>query len=278
MPIDENQINEVLGNAPGHESAPEGLPTPAAEEPQLFEYSARGQTVKEDLGTILKRASMGYDYAQNMESFKKEKDQFSQSISEREARINEVESRWKPYDEYARANPTWEEHVRTQWDNRQQQGFEQSQPSSTVLPPEVQGQFEKMNAFIENYNRAEEDAHLNREIESVKSKHTNIDFTTTDPNTGKSLEFKVLEHAKQNGINNFRAAFYDFYHDQLVIQAQEQAKQGLVQTIQKDHKEGFIGESPTPFLGQPQQQKSLSDMSWDEVMKEAAKDNGLQYY
>jgi len=277
--VNENQVNETFGepNAPQGTPVPENTGTPAPEStPQQFEYTARGQTIKEDLDTILKRASMGYDYAQNLEGFKKEKQQWQETIQEREARLAQSENRWKQYDEYARTNPDWEQHVRTSWEQRQQLGFEagtQQQPSSTGLPPEIAEKISKMDSFMENYQRAEEDAQLNKEIEAVKSQYPNLDFHTTDPNTGKSLEFKVLEHAKQNGISNFRAAFRDFYHDHLVVQAEERAKETVASTIQAQNKAGFIGESPTPQAIY-QRPKTFQDMSWDDVFSEASKELG----
>lgn len=279
--INENQVNDVLGDAPVTPPAEgvttEGISPAPGGQPEMWEYQARGQTVKEDRDTILKRASMGYDYAQNMETFKKDKDTFNQSMTDRESRLAESESKWKQYDEYARSNPEWETHVRTSWEQKQQQNPQG--PSSTVLDPAVQQRLDKMDSFMDNYTRSEEDAQLHRAVDAVKSKHPDIDFVTTDPANGKSLEFKVIEHANQNGINNFEAAFYHFYHDQLIISAQEKAKKGLAENIQTSNREGFIAESTTPATpmngGYQPQDKPMRERTWDEQFALAAQDQGI---
>ena len=160
MEVNEQQVNETFGEPQGYESTPvpqEGDPSPQGS-PELYEYQAGGKTIREDLATIKKRASQGYHYAQSMQSFNQEKEQWQQQISERESSLREMESRWKQYDDYARANPDWEQHVRTSWEQRQQssydQGYEgQSQQGSTSLPPDIQAKLAKMDDFLERYQR-----------------------------------------------------------------------------------------------------------------------------
>lgn len=245
----------------------------------LFEYVANGRTIKEDRDTVLKRASMGYNYAQQMEQFNKQKSDFERTIQEQQARISQMESKWKPYEDYASQNPDWEQHVRQSWLEKINNGGMntpntgiQQQPLN--IPQELQQKLSKVDQILTHYERQEQDQMLHREIESLKQKHPTVDFVSTDPNTGKSLEYAVLEHARNMGITNFRAAFYDFYHDKLVKQAEENAKQALVTQKQDAFRQGFIGTSQQPQTMQNMERpkQNLARTSWDEIIKMAGRD------
>ena len=67
----------------------------AAPQPQRYKYKVDGREVEEDLETVLKRASMGYHYAQKMAEFNKMKSEWEPRIKS----VEELESKWKPYDE-----------------------------------------------------------------------------------------------------------------------------------------------------------------------------------
>ena len=241
--------------------------------PNEFEYVANGMTIREPIDTILKRASMGYDYAQKMDTLKSE----MESLSQREQQLSSIEQKWKPYEDYARQNPSWEQHVRSSWERRGQQFGEetyQNNQQTNALPPEISQKLQKFDSFMEHYQRAEEDAMLNQEVNAVKQKHPDIDFASTDPTSGKSLEYKVLEHAKTHGIRSFRAAFYDFYHPQLIRQAEEKAKQSLGANIQNQSRDGLIDQGIESYFDRPAP-KHLKDMSWDQVMSAAKQDLGI---
>jgi hypothetical protein len=70
------------------------------------------------------------------------------------------------------------------------------------------------------------DEKLAQEVQSIREKYKDIDMDSPDEN-GKSLEAKVLEHAEANGIPSFKAAFNDFYQDQLIARAEAQAKMNV---------------------------------------------------
>lgn len=55
------------------------------------------------------------------------------------------------------------------------------------------------------------DRELEKEIKDVERAYKHLDFRTPDEN-GKSIEYKVLEHAQAWGIPSFKVAFKDWYH------------------------------------------------------------------
>ena len=251
---------------------------PAPSEPQLFEYQSNGKVIKEDLDTILKRASMGYNYAQHMNEFKQKQTEFEQ----RWQQAQELENQWKPYVEYAQQNPDWANHWKQAYENRfnsfgaqqSEQPFSQSQqPLSEVTA--LKSQLEELRHAYEEDKRLrmteQQDIELNNQIQSVMKEYPDIDFSYTDPATGKSLEYQVLEHGSINGISSFRAAFRDFYHDQLIKNQVSKAKEMTAKELQKRQQKGFMSTSDTPQLV-TNQPRNLKSMSYEQLIAQGMQD------
>lgn len=249
---------------------------------QTFKYTASGKEVEEDLNTILKRASQGYHYAQNMQQFNQQKQAFESERQRKEAEIRELEGKWSQYDQYAKENPEWAEYVRTQWEQRQLglNGQQSTQTDSNVSPQlaneiaELRRFRDEFKGFMADQKREREDLELNGQIDQTRKEYSDIDFSHSDPETGKSLEFKVLEHMQAHGLNNFRAAFRDFYHDQLLARAVTKAKEDTATTLQERQQKGFIAESDTPFTGL-KQATSIKNKSYFDLIDEGIQEFGL---
>ena len=258
MEVEDNAIHESLDTeypADGYEAIAEAAPE-VAPEPKTFTYKAAGKDVTETEDMVLKRASMGYDYSQKMDNFKSQQEQFDI----KQAQLNELQNKWGPIDEYAKNNPEWNDRVQQAWKQEQ----EQKNPTDILA---LKGEMQEMKEFFNQQKAWHDDQALGVEIGQLQQKHPGIDFSATDVN-GKSLEYKVLEHAKLNGIKQFTTAFRDFYHDQLIAQAREEGKSSLVQTTQQQRREGFIGTTPTPTQGISQAQ-DLRNKSYDDLAREA---------
>jgi hypothetical protein len=277
----EQIIDSVSSEAPAVDQPVDGtsgLETqPAQDTPRLYEYQARGKTISEDLDTLKKRASMGYDYAQSMADLKKR----DAELTDRLSKAEQIEQRWKPYNDYADQNPDWAERVNRAYEERfsspqteiQSQDFNQAN-----LPPEIAQKLNQVDQFMQSYEQnqkmqaqAEEDTKLAADINAVKETYKDIDFGYTDPTTGKSLEFQVLEHASLNGINSFRAAFRDYYNDQLFASAQTSAKETAAKELQERNKSGFLGNVQASMKPTP----SHKNMSYDQLMDAAKSEFNL---
>jgi hypothetical protein len=222
-------------------------------QPQRFKYTANGKEVEEDLDTILQRASMGYNYAQHMQSFKSEKDAFAQ---ERDS-INQLRQQWEPYDKYARENPEWADHVRQAWEQKVS-GIEQKAADGTALPEELRQEMSdlkqfkaKFEHFMTKQQEAEEDAVINKQFDELAKEYPEYDLKHSDPKTGMTLEMQVLEHARLNGIHSVRAAFRDLMWNDLVAKAQTKAKEQTAKEIAERTKKGFLAESNAPIVHKP---------------------------
>jgi hypothetical protein len=223
---------------------PAAPPTPAAATAQEFEITANGQLIKAPVDKVKQWASQGYDYAQKMAAFKAEQEKFG---GER----NKWESQYKPIDEYIQKNPEWWQAVQEAYQARELAGRNPNDPIVQALS-QVKSEISEIKQFKQEIaeekaqaQRAQEDQQLTTEIQSIQEQYPDLDWKGVDE-SGKSLEIRVIEHAVQNGIKTFRAAFRDFNHDQLIQRAEAKGKEAINKDIQKRTKLGLLGKTPAP--------------------------------
>ena len=244
--IPEASTLEIQDQGQAQDTINSSIPEPQSTEPQFFEYQASGKTVKEDLETILKRASQGYNYAQLVNEHKNSVESFQ---SERDRHLADL-GVWKQYDEYAKQNPEWSEFVKSQWESRQSFGQPQNdlghqQPSVNDIHPEVRTFMEEYRANQRVAQEQAEDSALNEQIQSVQKEFPEFDLSFSDPSTGMTIEMQVIEHAKANGINSFKSAFKDLMMDQIIERRIAATKEATAKEIANRTKQGFISKSDT---------------------------------
>jgi len=245
-------------------------PTPA---PQVFEYQASGKTISEDLDTILKRASQGYNYAQHVAEHKASVDAFNQERDQYQQKYGT----WKQYDEYANQNPSWADHVKTQWELRDSFGQPQSDLSNQTNPsesihPEIRQFMDQYKFEKQTQQQQAEDAALNEQIKNVQEQFPEFDLSYSNPETGMTVEMQVIEHAKAHGINSFKAAFKDLMFDQIVNKRITSAKEAAAKELAERTKKGFISTSDTSLtgLGLPKIQNRQNGSLQDRLFRGAA--------
>jgi len=285
--FDVNAIAQELESGAFDQPAPGGQPgqpaTQGFDPKQVITYKASGKDLSEPLETVIQRAQRGYDYAQLVSQHK-------QREAELEARIqqaNDLAQKWEPYHKYAEANPDWANHVRDSWENRftgQPASMQQTPTDSNQfnLPPEVSQKLARMEQFIEQQEyqakiaqQSAEDHALAQEIDAIRKNYPDIDFSHTDPETGESLEARVLRHAQDNRIYNFEASFKHFYFDKLLDRQVLKAKEDATKTLTQAHKSGFIASSDSPMLKNNIFSQQQKPMSYHQAMELAAREMGL---
>lgn len=243
-------------------------------EPQYFEYQASGKTVKEDIDTILKRASQGYNYSQLVNEHKSSVESFQ---SERDRHLADL-GVWKQYDEYAKQNPEWSEFVKSQWESRQSFGQPQSDlghQTQADIHPEIRSFMDEYRANQRVQQEQAEDAALHEQIQSVQKQFPDFDLSYSDPSTGQTIEMQVIEHAKANGINSFKAAFKDMMFDQIIEKRLTSAKEQAAKEIAERTKQGFISKSDTS-LNDLSSQKFKSSGSLHDDLIQGALELGIE--
>ena len=245
-----------------------------------WKYKANGKEIEEDFGTILKRASQGYHYAQQMADLKRQQEEYDPKIS----RAQELEEKYGKFEAYAKENPEWYNHWQNAWQNRGTEGLQsegQSNPAQDIdarVNAILEDKLKTVNEFAQSVEEQKKQAEveaqdraLQEEIESIRSKYEDIDFDKTDPDSGKSLEYEVLEFQIQNGLNSFDKAFKAFYHDQLVNREVMRQKEAWLKEQQKAAKEGIV-------QGQSTREKTYDhkNSSYDQINDHIMKEYGFQ--
>lgn len=253
------------------------------------EYQASGKMVKEPFEMVLKRASQGYDYAQKVGDWNSKEKGFTDKITDYEAKVKQYEY-LKEIDEYARQNPKWKEFLDNQWQGKS--AFETGLDPNDKYLQIMNQKFDKMTELFNNVNNkvtqfdqfvttqrtSKEDSELDAEVKSIRDTYPNLDWDARDE-FGKTLEYKVLEHANKLGLGTnpgaFRAAFRDFNHDRLLAIQAETAKEKVADQAHALKKQGFIGKTPTPQTNAPVS-RGIRQKSWDELSSEGLKEFGIQ--
>lgn len=282
--------------APGMDAAPKSTESPGAPPPDAgkkeepwwtsrikdeVEYTANGKPIREPLEMILKRASQGYNYAQHMEGLNKQLGDFEKTKGDLESRVK----RWEEYERFAKENPDYNKFLEEQWNRRDQwKSGLMADPDNPLtktvisLHDQIKGLETQLSERFKSFDIEKEDSALDNEIKGVKNEYKDIDFDQRDE-LGKSLEFRVIEHAAKTGIKNFRAAFRDFYHDELTKLAETRAKEQMLKDSRDKKAQGIIGGKPTPGGNQkPTSKLDIRSKSYDQLSqlaKEELRQSGM---
>jgi len=251
-----------------------------------LEYKADEKPIKEDLATILKRAQQGYHYAQNMHKLKADRETFEnerKTIQQMQEEARATQDKWSKFETYAKENPEWYDHWSSAWENRQQGLGQQSQSTADDFDARLNAALEQRLKPFEGLlsekqqaeqraKIAEQDRQLDDQVKSIRGKYKNIDFDRTDPETGKNLEFRVLEFMQENGMNRFDLAFKAFYHDDLVKMEMEKSKE-TAQKIEADkRKQGIVDVKTVPGS---KRQVDTRNMNYDQITALAMRELGI---
>jgi hypothetical protein len=284
--ISDEQVDQLLsGDQPNRERAISEAPAAADASAAPWkedQFTANGKPVKGTREQILQWASMGYNYPQKAAELNKAQMEWQRKQQETEAQWKEREQKWAPYkevDQYAAKNPDWWTQVQSAFKERV--AGAQSNPEVAQIKQE----FQELKSWIEQQKNEKQtqateaqDKALASDIESIRKQYTNIDFDTPD-SEGVNLEMKVLKHAMEMGLDgskpgHFKAAFRDYYHDDLVSRAREEAKANVSKDIQKRSKLGILGESSKPTKGL-KGAEGVKNKSYDQLMREGLEELGI---
>lgn len=285
-----DDINEILGelNLDGAatqgdgggwgDSAPEAqpqveAPAPApAPEKRVWRLNVNGKEITtDDEAKLTDWAQRGYDYAQKVGEWNKERESW-----------NAERSKFQKYteiDQFAQSNPDWWQHVEQSWLSRAGQHSTDGQ-ANPAIQSIVEKELQPVREFLQEL-QSERKAELERkadetlrdEVESIQKKYQNLDFNRIQP-SGKTLESEVLDHAIRNGFPSFKAAFLDYYGDNLIEMTRQSAKEEALKTIQNNNRSGVLGESPTRQV-KPGEFSYNSQKSYNDLAKEALAELGI---
>lgn len=249
---EEQELNEVPQTAEDAEallndiSAPDAeksasMPdkAPSVQEVREYELMIAGKPIKAKEDQVLKWATMGYDAPNKIGELNKQLDTWKQ----KETQFKEWESKYGEVDQYVRQNPQWFQFIQQQYTQAQ----EQARAANPLLNEfqSIKQEVESLKQYKDAIVTQQEDRAYITELDTIKKAYPKIDLTTPDE-TGKSLEYKILEHAQKEGIKKFSTAFKDYMHEELMKSNAETAKESLIKDKQARSKLGILNISDKP--------------------------------
>lgn len=239
--------------------------------PQEYEIKVGGKPIKAPIDKVLQWATMGYDAPNKIGSLQKELENFKQ----KETEFKSWEEKYGAVDKYVRENPQWFEYVQSQYQKQIEQ--QNQNPVLEQLTP-LQKQVQELMAYKDQVEAerkqrqiAQEDAEYQNTLKELQKGYPTVDFNSVDE-SGKSLEYRVLEYANENGIRNFKTAFRDYYFDELNKLNEVSVKEKLAKDKQANSKIGLLGISPTPTT---RKSDSVKGKSYDQLAREALQELGI---
>lgn len=236
-----DEVDQLLN---GMDSPEEGIPMgdeevikTAPQEAAKFTFKADGKDVEATQEQLIKWAQQGYGAPQKIGELNDKLKGYEQDDSLKS---------YKEIDNWAKENPEQWQHIQEQYQARDQQVNDQlpteMQEALAPIMQELEGLRDFKNQYenkqIEQKTQAEDQA-LETEMKSIRDTYKDLDFDTPD-DSGKSLEYKVMEHAAENGITSFKTAFLDFNHDRLMKIAEQRGKESVIQERKSRNKLGLL--------------------------------------
>lgn len=255
----------------------DGKATAALEE---FELSVGGKQIKAKRDEVLKWAQMGYDAPNRIGTLSKEVESYRTKVGEiqrQEQKIAEWNQKYGEVDAYFTKNPQFRDHVLQTWQNRQTQ----SDPSNPLIGriSELEQKLSQVSQFAETVQERElreriqkEDSALVEQINTIKKDFPNVDLASVD-SAGRSLEYRVLEYAKNNGIRSFTTAFRDFYHDELKKNYEAAGREAVMKEKQQNTKLGVLGITRDSTR---KNSKDSRSMSMDDIARDIIREHNLR--
>jgi len=274
----EQMLAEVQEPAPAVEpAAAPAQPAPAVEPSQQYldfdqykdhhvRYTANGKEVTEPYSAMVRRAQQGYNHRESMEQIR-------------------VEQEYKQYDDFARENPAWGDHIKSAWETRNAYvGDADPEDPATQQLAKFQNVLDSLTSRLDASDKSAKEsaaeaerteflAQLDKDVDAVRSKYKTFDFNAADDD-GVTAESKVYAAMEKHG-GSFRANFLDLYEDKLFSNVATQAREETAKATQKQTKQGILGISSTPGSAPAKpSSRSMKQMGWDELGDLAKKEMG----
>jgi hypothetical protein len=199
--------------------------------------------------------SQGHSYSQRMAEFNRRQADWDKQRQETEARYKGYD-RYAEIDKYAQTNPDWWKYVE---DRYQQRDLGQNGQLPPELEPVINPLLQRLQTtegILQQWQTAEqerkfkeEDAALDTEIGTIREKYPNIDLDAVDPETGRSLSYRIMKHATDNGLKSFTTAFKDYLHEKLLEDAKASALSQQAKEAEEKAKKGMLGKTQAPTKG-----------------------------
>lgn len=254
---------------------------------QTYKINYRGQNVEIPQDKVEQYLSKGWDYETKMRDFHMSKQEIENARAELEKNKTLLESQYselKQLDDYARQNPEWLETVKSAWQAKNDQVQNQlnnTDPNDPVYKriQEIESRYSKQQEFIDNLIKREEtelrakrDAELDSKIMEIKNKYSWLDWNSKE--NGSSLEYKIVDHALKNGINDPEAALLHLKNDDIFKKIEMAAKSEVGERLKETKKLGLGPITKEPTMNKLKESNNIRNKSYRDLTEEALAELG----
>jgi len=256
--------------APAPETDPQ-VSNPEWFKPDTFQLKYRGQTVApKDYQHAVNLMQQGWSYSEAMRSLKTEKDEFESQ-----------KGKFTQYEQLEQAfqrNPAFAQKIWSMYQEAQgnQGGQQQQQQMPTPQDPQYQQLFQMVSG-MQDRMRAQDskdsDAQVKQEIETIKASMPTVQWDQ-QTETGHTLIYDVLNHARQGQFPTLTAAARDYLWDTQQANARMSGAQQAANAKQRATRQGVVQTGkPTPTQGGTKT-VNVKDVSYDKLAEMALKSLG----
>jgi hypothetical protein len=265
-----NPTPDLEGEVTGKET------TPSKPEVAMIQFTSGGKKIELPMNDprVQQWLSQGHDYGNLTAKHKQEREVFE---AERK-KIEALHQTYGPVDEWVKQNPDAWNRFLQQYQQSQQGNGSQIDPNNPLVQ-HIQNLEKKLGEFsplLESHKAQQieaQDKALDADIESVRKQYPDLDLDAAGDD-GRTRMFKVFEHANRNGIKNFKTAFKDLYHDELLQRAVEKGKESELKARQKQTKLGLLTDKSAPAKGVKNAQ-DYKNKTYQQLIDEGLDELGL---
>lgn len=202
---------------------------------------------------------MGAKYSNEMRKLAEDRQAFQAEKSQ----VSEQALKFQKIEETISKNPEWWQHVQAEYQKfsanptnplgdsaEMTPALRAALSKVTDLEAKLDGFLGKQTQELEAKQVQAQDQELEQQIGSFRKEHPEFDWLTAD-DKGLVLADRVIVHAHQNGINNFRAAARDMLFNDLIARRELKAKEEVGKKIQTQTKSGVVTKNKTHGLKAP---------------------------
>jgi hypothetical protein len=219
-------------------------------------------------------AQQGYDYNTKMHQARVDRKLFDQERDTFQTKMGNLQA----IDDYAKANPAFEQLINREWAKVQAEGYQpDAQSDVQLLQSQVRTLMDQVtgqNQVNENRRVAELEAGPETSITDYKSEHSQMDWATKDAE-GNSLEDRITHAMLDNGVKNFNIMADSFLMKEIQSRGAIASKEAAAKNIQKANKLGLGKVTQDPTAG-VKSSEDIGNKTYDQLLKEGLLELGIE--
>jgi hypothetical protein len=265
----EGIVNDAQAEAPSEETSSNVTPEEGS---RVLKY--KGEEISLDDDRYKNYAQKGYDYEQKMHQMRVDQKLFEQERESWTKKNSEIEQ----INEYAKANPQFEQLIQQEWAKVQNGQAREMDPQTEIQVMQSQlrtlmEQNKSITEAAETRRIAEMEATQEGAIAKFKEEHAYLDWSTKD-DQGLTLEDHVGQKMQDKRVADFEVMARAMLMDKIIAHKAMEGKESVAKGIQKAKQLGLGKITEKSQLG-VKKADDVSNKTMDQLAAEAIAELGL---